>query len=66
MEDFTEDYLITDGALYLVESASGYTALFGQVDEQGKGRFVIANESFVDEVSFDDVPDRILLIAMPE
>jgi len=57
-EDYTEDYLIEDGALYLVDSASGYTAVMGIVYENGQANIYPANDPFQD-TSFDDTPDRI-------
>lgn len=57
-EDFTDDYLIEDAALYLVDSASGYTTVYGVVYEADCAFFRPANDPD-QESSFDDMPDRI-------
>lgn len=57
-EDYYDGYLIEDGALYLVDSAIGISAVYGNTLDEETAEFVFANDPYR-ECSFDDVPDRI-------
>lgn len=60
--DYTPDYLITDGALYLVDDASGFIAVRGQLDSSTGPTFEYASDDFED-MSYDHEPARIALIS---
>jgi hypothetical protein len=64
-EDYTEDYLIEDGALYLVDSAIGISAVYGNILDEETAEFVFANDPY-QECSFDDTPDRIVKLNVPQ
>lgn len=64
-EDYTEDYLIEDCELYLIESASGITAVYGEVFDDNTATFNLANDPN-QESSFDDTPDRIAKLYVPK
>jgi len=54
-EDYHEDYLIEDCALYLVKTTSGHTVVRGIIYDDGNADFIAAN----DQMMFGDIPDRI-------
>lgn len=60
-KDCTDDFIYTDGALYLVDDASGFSAVRAFISEDHMW-FEYASDDF-DSVSYDHQPDKIALIS---